>query len=108
MKNLDKGQIRQGDVLLVGSKLVNDQQEPAASDGSVVLAHGEVTGHRHRFERAAEAYALTGTIIRQLYVNVPAMLLHEEHTAPKVNPGVYDLPRQVEWTDANEPRIVAD
>jgi hypothetical protein len=105
---LNKDQIRQGDVLLVRAEKSSGEAEPIASDGSTVLAHGEVTGHRHRFERAAEATALVGTSVRQLYVNVPGMLLHEEHSAPKVLPGHYDLPRQVEWTDANEPRIVAD
>jgi hypothetical protein len=107
-KTLDKDQIRQGDVLLVSTKNSSGEAEAIASDGSTVLAHGEVTGHRHRFERAAEAHALTGTTVRQLYVNVPGMLLHEEHSAPTVAPGHYDLPKQVEWTDANEPRAVED
>jgi hypothetical protein len=108
MSKLNKGQVRQGDVLLVAAKVAAGEAEPIASDGSVVLAHGEVTGHRHRFERASEAQALTGSVIRQLIVNVPAALLHEEHSPPTVEPGIYDLPAQVEWTDANEPRKVED
>lgn len=109
MSRVNVGQIRQGDVLLVETGALEDTAaEQPAADGCTVLAHGEVTGHRHRFERAAEARALVGTTVRQLYVRVPCMLLHEEHTAPTVQPGSYDLPRQVEWTDANEPRTVAD
>jgi hypothetical protein len=104
----DNKQYRQGDVLLVACKQSGGEKEPASSDGCTVLAHGEVTGHRHRFERAMDAQALVGTNVRQLYVNVPAMLLHEEHATPTVAPGHYDLPKQVEWTDANEPRQVAD
>ena len=108
MSKLNQGQIRQGDVLLVASKAVEGTPEPAASDGSVVLAHGEVTGHRHRFERASEAQALTGALVRGLIVKSAAALLHEEHSAPTVAPGHYDLPRQTEWSDDNEPRQVAD
>ena len=109
MPELNKGQVRQGDVLLVKvDSHASGDPEPIASDGSVVLAHGEVTGHRHRFERASEAQALTGSIVRQLLVNTPAALLHEEHSPPSVAPGHYDLPSQVEWSDANEPRKVED
>jgi len=109
MTKLNSKQIRQGDVLLV-ERATKDavEAEPASADGSCVLAHGEVTGHRHRFERASEAQALTGARVRQLLVNAPATLLHEEHTQAPVKPGIYDLPRQTEWTDENEPRTVAD
>lgn len=108
MPKLNKSQIRQGDVLLVATQRVTGEPEPIASDGCVVLAHGEVTGHRHRFERASEAQALAGSGVRQLIVNSAAALLHEEHSPPTIEPGHYDLPRQVEWTDDNEPRQVAD
>jgi hypothetical protein len=37
-----------------------------------------------------------------------ALLKHEEHTEIPVAPGSYDLPQQTEWTDANEPIVVAD
>ena len=109
MSKLIEGQIRQGDVMLVRTDApVSGNAEPIASDGSVVLAHGEVTGHRHRFERASDAQALTGSRVRQLLVNSPAALLHEEHSPPTVVPSRYDLPIQTEWTDAMEPRQVAD
>lgn len=109
MKELDYNQIRQGDVLLVRTDIQDaEQPEPLATDDSTVLAHGEVTGHRHRFERASGAQALTGSRVRQLIVNWPAKLLHEEHSAPIVPAGRYDLPIQTEWSDALEPRQVAD
>ena len=102
-------QIRQGDVLLVRTQTQDaSEAEAPSADGSTVLAHGEVTGHRHRFERASDVQALTGTRVRQLIANLPAQLLHEEHTQAQVKPGIYDLPAQVEWTDANEPRRVED
>ena len=106
---LNPDQLRQGDVLLVRAQ-DQDATEPEsiASDGSTVLAHGEVTGHRHRLERASEAQALTGSRIRQLLVGLDAPLIHEEHKTVVIPAGRYDLPRQVEWTDALEPRQVAD
>jgi hypothetical protein len=104
---LNKGQIRQGDVLLVATEKVSGEPESATKRG-VVMAYGEVTGHAHRFEKASEAQALTGSIVRHLIVNTPAVLLHEEHSPPTVAPGKYDLPAQTEWTDAQEPIVVAD
>ena len=102
--------IRQGDVLAVKVPVLRTGNvvEPPAPDGSIVLAHGEVTGHRHRFEFMADAKLFSGGPVRQVEVVKPATLLHEEHTPPVVGPGIYDLPKQVEWTDANEPRAVAD
>jgi hypothetical protein len=104
---LDDKQIRQGDVLLVST---NDKPigETEKSQGDTVLAHGEVTGHRHRFEFQADAKLFSGGAVRQVLVPQIARLLHEEHTAPHVSPGLYDLPQQVEWTDENEPRAVED
>lgn len=47
---LRPGMVRQGDVLLVRVDLAAAAAPlPREADGSTVLAHGEVTGHRHRF-----------------------------------------------------------
>lgn len=106
---LDNTQIRQGDVLLVRVKDVPEgETEKRDSDGSATLAHGEVTGHRHRFTEI-HVQVSKGAKVRHLrVVETEAFLLHEEHTAPKVLPGDYELPKQVEWNDALEPRVVAD
>lgn len=107
MPKLNKGQIRQGDVLLVATKAAAGNVEPPTERG-VILALGESTGHAHRFERASDAQALTGSVVRQLIVRAPAALLHEEHSPPMVGPGQYDLPRQCEWDDSMEPIQVTD
>lgn len=110
MKDLVQDMIRQGDVLLVPT----DASSRAAvvkrdGDGSVTLAHGEVTGHRHRL--VDDHVALREPEARKTrhlsVVKTEARLLHEEHSPITVRPGQYDLPRQVEYTP-EEIRNVAD
>jgi hypothetical protein len=43
-----------------------------------------------------------------LEIKAPAVMRHEEHTAPTIPPGVYHAPIQVAETVANMPRRVAD
>lgn len=87
-------------------------------DNSIVLARGEVTGHRHRFTGDSGAAlfrddGLARDIPPGLYighVEVPqrgADLVHEEHDAISLPAGTYRIRRQREW-DAAEARIVAD
>jgi hypothetical protein len=104
-KKLDSSQIRQGDVLIVRV----DDAPKAKSEGAVVIAYGEVTGHKHQFMAESKVSYLGNTTGLERYgVPAEAKLLHEEHTAPVVPAGLYERPVQVEWTDAMEPRVVAD
>lgn len=108
-------EFRQGDVLMV---LVKDL--PAGLDevtpraGRVVLQHGEATGHAHAFyDRGVKVFAPKGAAkaARPTYLQVvrkTALLKHEEHETVKLPPGIYRLPTQVEHSDADEPRVVAD
>jgi hypothetical protein len=107
---LDSGQIRQGDVLLVRTNLTaTDAKEVTTDKDRVVLRHGEATGHAHAFyERKRVTLRETSKKERHLTVVETALLKHEEHTHAKVIPGTYDLPVQTEWTDDNEPRAVED
>ena len=103
---LDKGQIRQGDVLLVR---VAESPEVKASETNVVIAHGEVTGHKHQFMAESRvSYLGRDSGLERFGVGAPSVLLHEEHSAPTVPPGLYDRPIQTEWSDDLEPRQVAD
>jgi hypothetical protein len=107
---LDPGQIRQGDVLLVRADTVSTDAKEVTTDADrTVLRHGEATGHAHAFyERERVVLRETSKKERHLTVVQTALLKHEEHTHVKVSPGTYDLPVQTEWTDENEPRVVAD
>lgn len=104
----DKIIIRQGDVLLVSTdKIINAEVEKSEAHRTV-LQHGEVTGHAHAFYDVANATLFKGEKIRQLKLVTEGLLKHEEHTAPVVPKGNYDVPRQTQWTDDNEPIKVTD
>jgi len=99
--------IRQGDVLLVSNKGIENTEKENGDQHRTVLAHGEVTGHAHAFyDDSATVYK--GEKIRQLKLVTEGLLKHEEHSHPVVPKGSYDLPRQTQWTDDNEPIKVAD
>ena len=120
MKSQVRPIIRQGDVLLelisqVASSL---QQAPLDRDGSATLAHGEVTGHRHRFEFQAAA---DGAALSTLYVHPVASheiarvqlgdaqaLVHEEHSSHEVGAGIWRVSRPYEYEGTELPRMVAD
>ena len=116
-------QIRQGDVLLQQVVSLPQGCKEIDPEGKrIVLAHGEVTGHAHAIydhldptEHAAQAAAeITTSVIsrarakarlvedeegdRYLVVIDTVNLLHEEHTGHVLPPGIYHLPRQVEYT----------
>lgn len=113
----------QGDVIL---ERVDDVPIPASArpvatdpDGAVVLARGEVTGHRHAFYAAGGEVTmfrddgLGSGMPAELYVGhvkieVPtAKLQHEEHGTIELPKGLYRIRRQREF-NAGEMRIVAD
>lgn len=109
----------QGDVLL---ELVADvpttRGVPMArdSDGAMVLARGEVTGHRHAIWGRASLFrddSLARDVPSQLYVghvrvDEPTVaLVHEEHAPITLPRGTYrvSLQRELEPTEA---RLVLD
>ena len=108
--------IRQGDVLLVPVKSLPSDAKDITPHGDIILKYGEVTGHAHRIvvERPGQARYWDAGAERYLQVLEKVSLLHEEHDDPSkvdadgILPGIYHLPQQVEWTDDDEPRVVAD
>ena len=117
--------IRQGDVLLVKTdKLPEGCKEVPHVGGAIVLAFGEVTGHKHQIADWKDAgrlarNALHGAKVRArlleapngarfLEVVKPVTLKHEEHSPAKIAPGLYELPAQMEHSVGNIPRRVAD
>ena len=109
MKKLNEDQRRQGDVLLVKiDELPTDAKKEDTGKRDVVIAHGEVTGHKHQFVfRDAEMFrGGAGQVLRVLKDGAP--LEHEEHSPIEFPAGIYERPVQVEHTDEDEPRIVAD
>ena len=99
---LREAQYRQGDVLLIAVDAIPGRAVPVPRDqGEIVLAYGEVTGHRHAItEPRAELLALPDQEIERRFlrvVGVQARLLHEEHDTITVPPGSYQVVRQQEY-----------
>lgn len=99
-------QYRQGDVMLLKvAELPRGAQKQVPGE-RIVLAYGEVTGHAHAVptEHAVLYRAEDAT-----YLNVlqPTGLTHEEHTRIDLQPGVYRVVLQREYTPERN-RLVAD
>ena len=98
----------QGDIIL---ELVEDAEPtrtlPNDADGAIVLARGELTGHRHAFYGSGVTLfrddALGRNLAPELYVahvriSAPsADLRHEEHATITLPAGTYRVRRQQEW-----------
>lgn len=108
----------QGDILL---ETVDDREPsgliiPPRPDGSVVIAEGELTGHRHSIYARVTMFrddGLAAGIPPELYVGHvrveenTAMLWHEEHAPITLPRGTYCVRRQREL-EPREARIVTD
>jgi hypothetical protein len=108
-------QIRQGDVLLTpvqklpkGLKKVNRDTR-----NRLVIAEGEATGHAHCIlDGLANLFVpedLQELSDRYLVVEEECEIVHDEHSALTIEPGIYKLPAQREYTSADmAPLRVAD
>jgi hypothetical protein len=110
----------QGDVCIerVDDAPVTGAVLPPAADGAVVLAHGEVTGHRHAFYGGAVTLFRDDGLARdmpaELYIghlvvsDPVARLQHEEHSTIALPKGTYRVRRQREFEEREESRLVED
>ena len=96
-------QFRQGDVLLIECDAVPAGVKKRAG---TVVAEGEATGHRHRFEDAG-AVALYDAPDGDIFADVKfdTALVHEEHGPIPVKTGVYRIRRQRDDTPAEIRRV---
>jgi hypothetical protein len=71
------------------------------------LAHGEITGHSHTINEPenVELFELDGTLY--LRVIKPSSVVHQEHAPILLQPGVFKVWRQREYSP-KEIRIVRD
>ncbi len=94
--------IRQGDVILLPVQQVEGQKLP-----HLILAEGEVTGHKHLISKGeAELYEKDGTLYLQV-LSQTAWLTHEEHKAISVPQGTWMVRIQREYEPKGW-RYVAD
>jgi len=102
-------QYRQGDVLLIAVDAIPGRAVPVPRDqGEVVLAYGEVTGHRHAItEPHAELLALPDEEIERRFLRIvgeQAQLTHQEHDSITLPPGSYQVVRQREYVPPGSSR----
>lgn len=94
---------RQGDVMIRQIETLPSQAKPVDNTqlGRIVLAYGEVTGHAHAIalEEATEfTMAQAGEAVRRfLSVASAAHVVHEEHAAIPLPPGIYEIIQQREY-----------
>jgi hypothetical protein len=100
-------QARQGDVFIEKIDRIPDSAKKAKpEDGRIILAHGEVTGHAHAYDKRHVAmYRDDGAGSAFVTVNADpatghggADLTHEEHSAIKTPTGDYEVIRQREYS----------
>lgn len=114
---------RQGDVLLErisgkAESVIPKTAKDVTPKDRIVLAYGEVTGHAHAVypevkegskEPVMPAKLWDAGAERFLQVLEKTALRHEEHTAIPLEPGVYRVVRQREYTAADiKPKYVED
>ncbi len=91
--------MRQGDVLLVQEKSLPRNKSAASDQAPIVLAYGEVTGHAHRIlDSLNQAKLWDAGAERYLQVISTVALTHEEHSALTIDPGIYRVVIQMEYT----------
>lgn len=95
---------RHGDVLL---KRVGNASKNQVGESKIVLAEGEVTGHKHVLSGAVREFRdVNGQ--RMVEVQEQAELTHEEHAPITVGAGVYQVVQQREYSVVEGVRAVAD
>ena len=105
--------VRQGDVCLIRiEKLPAGCTEVLPDGDRVVRASGERTGHSHAvYGVTAEQPKVrlwSAGAERFLQVLTRCDLQHEEHSTAVLEPGIYQLPGQYEFSEEHAPRQVAD
>lgn len=89
---------RQGDVLIRSVKDIPADTTPIPREnGSIVLAHGEVTGHAHAIASEFATFVAAGGL-RYLDAKIPVSLRHEEHGEIQIPAGKYEIVIQREYT----------
>jgi hypothetical protein len=94
---------RHGDVIISTAYAIPSE---ARRSKNVVLASGEVTGHSHRIEapEKAEVWECRGE--RFLKIIATTRVIHEEHKPITLEPGIYRIWQQREYTPEAIRRVV--
>lgn len=98
---------RHGDLLI---RQIEELPKGLKKAQDKTLAYGEVTGHSHRFEdlSTVEVFLVNGELKKYLQVNMPSPLIHEEHKRIIIEPGMYEIinEREYSYEDAALKKVV--
>lgn len=99
--------IRQGDVLLVQVAELPNGATEVKTQGDVILAWGEVTGHAHRIKQTTKPSVRLFDVGAERYLQIAehVALTHEEHSAIFLDAGVYRQSFQFEEKRAEIRRV---
>jgi hypothetical protein len=101
-KKTDMPTFRQGDVFIQRiANLPGDSKKLARENGRVVLAHGEATGHHHSLVEKNCALFTSDTEPGVTFLEIQeaiAELTHQEHGSISLEPGIYKIVRQREYS----------
>lgn len=86
---------RQGDVLIMRVDSIPAEAQPAPD---LILAHGEVTGHKHQILDAKRVKRYVAERLQYLAVKAKVQVQHEEHSPITLPPGEYVVMIQQEYT----------
>ena len=86
---------RHGDVMIAAVEAIPSE---AKRGQSVVLAYGKITGHSHRIEKPEKAEVWEYRGERFLKILAPTRVIHEEHRPISLEPGIYRVWQQREYT----------
>jgi hypothetical protein len=102
---------RQGDVLLELLPSLPPSARPVTTNGLLILAHGEATGHHHSIRSSTARLYREEESDGVSYVEIAealALLEHQEHAAIPLPRGCYRVIRQREYTPKGVPKSVVD
>jgi hypothetical protein len=100
---------RQGDVKIDPiAKLPEGLVPQPRDEGLAVLAYGEVTGHKHAFHEPHVQLLANDNQLFMVITGAPATLYHEEHDPITFAPGIYEVRKQREFIEGDEPIRVTD
>jgi hypothetical protein len=92
-------QFYQGDVCIIKlDKLPAAAKKQSRPQDRVVLEYGEVTGHAHAIKDIDKCDMYLEGNRRFLEVCFTVPLTHEEHDTITLEPGIYEIKRQRQWS----------
>jgi len=103
---------RQGDVLIERVQSIPEGAKDITPEDRIVLAYGEVTGHAHavyepqtKEKPEGKARLWDAGAERFLQVVEKTALKHEEHAPVTLDPGIYRVVNQLEYTPEDIRRV---